>query len=112
MMFFRNHKVKVIEKDKEMADKDRLRRDSGRSSLRQSQSIASEDPNAGNSQEEEYEKDSFVVDEDESVPQHAKKKKDNKQKKTAKKSDKQQNMEDTNEQAKTKVDPVEHRESN
>jgi hypothetical protein len=105
--------VKVIEKNNEKAKDDKLYRNSGRSSLRQSQSIASEDHNAGNSHEE-YEKDSFVVDEEES--QHLKKgnkKKDNKHNKSDKKSDELQDMEDTaTDQAKTKIDPVEHRESN
>lgn len=51
LAFFQFHKVKVIEKDNEQLKEDHRNRKSGRSSLRHSQSIASEDPNAPNSQD-------------------------------------------------------------
>lgn len=51
LAFFKLRKIKVIEKDDEKLKEDHRNRKSGRSSLRHSQSIASEDPNAPNSQD-------------------------------------------------------------
>lgn len=78
--FFSHHKVKVIEKDSQPKKEENLyNRHSGRSSVRQSQSIeGSERSQGGMSQDEDdYQNDSFVIEDEE--PKQKKDKKDKKQ---------------------------------